>query len=136
MLTYYFFGENLEQFTNIVVISRTLTHGTYKMLERKGIQYRTCVELQPDWKTMVGPYKNGTLTENDYERLYTIQLNRLDPHTLFNQLGSDAVLVCYEPSNKFCHRHIVAKWLSSHGYHTEEFNGKIRKISLDGEFVL
>lgn len=30
------------------------------------------------------------------------------------------VLMCYEKSSDFCHRHIVSKWLQIHGYECKE----------------
>ena len=52
------------------------------------------------------------------EEFYTKQyykevLNKLDPKKVYKELGKNAVLICWERSGKFCHRHIIAKWLSS-----------------------
>ena len=51
------------------------------------------------------------------EDFYTEQyhkeiLNKLNPKKVYKELGKDAVLICWEGSGKFCHRHIVAEWLS------------------------
>lgn len=35
--------------------------------------------------------------------------------------GKDIALVCYEKSEDFCHRHLVAKWLKENGYNVEEW---------------
>lgn len=53
-------------------------------------------------------------TDND-EIAYTENfkkevLDKLDVQTVFNELGEDAVLLCWEKSGKFCHRHLVSKW--------------------------
>jgi hypothetical protein len=37
-------------------------------------------------------------------------LDTLDPQAVYNELGSDAVLLCYEKVGDFCHRHLVANW--------------------------
>lgn len=37
----------------------------------------------------------------------------------------DAVLLCYERPEKFCHRHIVAKWFREAGIPCEEWRGNI-----------
>lgn len=34
----------------------------------------------------------------------------------------DIVLVCYEKSTDFCHRHLVANWLRENGIECEEWN--------------
>src|SRR4030043_2269486 len=54
--------------------------------------------------------------EDGDEVFYTVQyyeevLNKLDPKTVFMDLGENAVILCWEASGKFCHRHIVAEWL-------------------------
>lgn len=53
-----------------------------------------------------------------YTKLYYEQvLNNLNPQEVYNKLGDNAVLLCYEKyadieqGKTFCHRHIVAKWL-------------------------
>jgi hypothetical protein len=37
-------------------------------------------------------------------------LNKLNPKEIYNQLGENAVLLCWEGKDKFCHRFICAKW--------------------------
>lgn len=53
-----------------------------------------------------------------YTKLYYEQvLNNLNPQEVYNELGDNAVMLCYEKyadieqGKTFCHRHIVAKWL-------------------------
>ena len=46
------------------------------------------------------------------EQYYKEVLDGLDPKKVYEELGEDAILLCWEGSGKFCHRHIVAKWLS------------------------
>jgi uncharacterized protein (DUF488 family) len=46
-----------------------------------------------------------------YRRLYHEQvLSKLDPLAVFDELGPDAVLLCWEAPGKFCHRRVVAEW--------------------------
>lgn len=62
----------------------------------------------PDW--LVDERDN--LSHDDYVRhYYKHVLNRLDPKIVYTELGEDAVLLCYEPPEDFCHRRIVADWL-------------------------
>lgn len=35
--------------------------------------------------------------------------------------GNDIALLCYERSEDFCHRHLVAEWLEMNGYECEEW---------------
>ena len=66
-----------------------------------------------------------------YEKIYDEVLNKLDPHRVVEHLyeisrGKDVALVCYEAPDKFCHRHLVADWLTNAGYKCEEYGyGKV-----------
>jgi len=46
------------------------------------------------------------------EHYYSEVLNRLDPQEVYNELGPDCILLCWEKSGKFCHRHLIAKWFN------------------------
>ncbi|MBP5363968.1 MAG: DUF488 family protein [Alphaproteobacteria bacterium] len=56
------------------------------------------------------------LSEQWYtEQYYSTVLNTLNPNTVAAQLqslGENVILLCFETPEKFCHRHIVAKWLN------------------------
>ena len=57
-------------------------------------------------------YKSGNLTKEAVENIYIEEvLEKLDPYKIIKDLGENAVLLCYEKSEDFCHRHIVAKWI-------------------------
>ena len=45
------------------------------------------------------------------KHFYDEVLKNLDPNKVYNDLDG-AVLLCYEESYEFCHRHIVASWLN------------------------
>ena len=56
--------------------------------------------------------------EEEYEKSYRrVVLSKLDPKEVFEELGEDAILLCWETSKDiasgkiFCHRRIVARWL-------------------------
>lgn len=38
-------------------------------------------------------------------------LGKLDPQEVLKILGPNAIILCYETPEKFCHRFLVAKWL-------------------------
>lgn len=52
------------------------------------------------------------LDNNKYymEEFYNQILKQLDPEEIYHTLDN-SILLCYEDSNQFCHRHIVAAWL-------------------------
>ena len=76
----------------------------------KGETYRF---LAPTWK-ILKEYRNSDHTLADqatYEEKYRKEiLSKLDPKLIVQ--GFDGkVLLCYEKTGEFCHRHIVARWL-------------------------
>jgi hypothetical protein len=75
------------------------------------IKCKTYDLLCPSWD-LVMPYKQDQITKEQYTEIYIKGwLNKLDPAKTYQELGEDAVLLCWERSGFFCHRHIVAKWL-------------------------
>lgn len=69
------------------------------------------------WKNERQKWKNPELV---YEKLYIRDvLNKLDVHQVAKDLNGK-VLLCFEKEGDFCHRHIVAKWLSENGYECHE----------------
>src|SRR5262249_50502135 len=51
------------------------------------------------------------LSFRQFVREYRQQLAALDPQAIADDLGSNAVLLCFEPPGAPCHRRIVAEWL-------------------------
>lgn len=70
--------------------------------------------LAPTWD-LVSRYKAGTTDQ----RQYTVEYLRLlydridDPQKLIETIPNNAILLCYESPNDFCHRHIARNWLQS-----------------------
>ncbi len=58
---------------------------------------------------------NGKISEIEFGRRYQEEtLNKLDPIQVYNDLGEDVILLCWEPTGRFCHRQLVANWLVAH----------------------
>ena len=56
----------------------------------------------------------GKISEEENNRYYVQEywdkvLSQLDPKEVYDELNN-SILLCYEPNNEFCHRHIVAAW--------------------------
>jgi uncharacterized protein (DUF488 family) len=56
--------------------------------------------------------------QQEYIRLYSEQLSKLDPRRVVKDLEdlaapAEPVLLCWERPHHFCHRHLVAKWLKN-----------------------
>ena len=73
----------------------------------KGRQYN---KLFPSWE-LLHKHRSKTVTNEEYTEMYTREvLDNLDAKTIYEELGEDAVLLCWEKSSDFCHRHIIASW--------------------------
>jgi len=106
MFTSYYFSKKIDLTMNLVGISQSVP----RYLKGKIRIYKP---LCPQW-SLISAYKNKKITELQYEEEYSNTiLNKLNPHQVYQELGSDAVLLCWEQPDKFCHRHIIPKWLST-----------------------
>ena len=83
-------------------------------------------EAVPIWKTIVAPYKDGIISEEEYRTRYRRQLdvrkNELSRSLAFlkrNAEQKEIVLLCYETPHTFCHRQILAQWLKENGFETD-----------------
>lgn len=99
----------------------------------KGLWYK---KLAPKW-SFFNEWKNGTehKGDNDYyiqhfnnevlDKLSVLQVIE-DLQKIANTKDTDKIiLLCYEKPGDFCHRHLVADWLTKNGLKTIEL--KIRK---------
>lgn len=71
--------------------------------------------LAPSWEIING-IKYGGWTEADYTRAYLdliINERNLTPERVVDDLEDGSILLCYEKTSDFCHRHIVAEWIES-----------------------
>lgn len=71
---------------------------------------KRCIKLAPSW-SIFNEWKILGNEETYTNRFVLEVLDKLDPQRILLEIGNDAVLLCYEASGKFCHRHIVAEWL-------------------------
>lgn len=75
----------------------------------EGKQYK---ELAPKY-WFFKKFKEGKMDEKGYTMAYRTEvLNRLDARKVYEELGEDSVLLCWEPKGEFCHRKLVADWLN------------------------
>ena len=52
-------------------------------------------------------------TEDAYHRAFSAQLAALDPRKVHDELGENAVLLCFCDVGRMCHRRIVAEWIEA-----------------------
>jgi uncharacterized protein (DUF488 family) len=53
------------------------------------------------------------LINTEFDKAYAEMLSRLDPLKVMNDLGQDAILLCWEQPGEKCHRRQVAEWLEN-----------------------
>lgn len=84
-------------------------------------------ELLPSESLLYG-FKQGGISDEQYKKLYVRQLNnsyrtkRL--HKVLEDLPDGALLLCFEKSSSFCHRHILADYLRT------EFDIDIKELEV------
>lgn len=94
------------------------------------------LDIIPDWKKIVEPYKQGVISEKEYRERYFRQLDKAKNYILpavktFQNLArrynKEIVFLCYEKTGNFCHRHLLAEWLEKE---TGEKVKELKKPSL------
>ncbi len=66
----------------------------------------------PRW--LINKFKKDLNTKEYIKLYYENVLDKLDPKRIYERLGENAILLCWENKTKFCHRHIVAEWFYKH----------------------
>ena len=96
-------------------------------LANSGCNFRYS-KVAPDANTL-NLYKCGAIDEHEYCRRYREEtLKYLNIDEVFTDFdiykrATDAdaiVLVCYEKPNAFCHRHLLAQWITENSQYTVE----------------
>lgn len=58
-------------------------------------------------------WKNNHLSNDWYiEKYNETVLSKLDPMKVVEDMGDNAVMLCYEKPGDFCHRHLIADWIT------------------------
>lgn len=96
----------------------------------KGTNFFTWSAVAPS-EDILRDYKSGKIDEIEYEFRYRLQLQNRDVLSdlkfIENKISSNykgVVLCCYEKSDSFCHRHILASYIK------EKFNIDIQEVKL------
>jgi hypothetical protein len=53
------------------------------------------------------------MSQEEYDRLFRAKLKELDPKELFDAVGNNGVMLCWEKPGESCHRRLVAEWMES-----------------------
>lgn len=97
----------------------------------KGLEYEygNLESFKPPWG-LVNRFKNDKLTWEEYTEHYIKHLNKVDTNkdikTIKNILksGQDVTLLCWERNTGYCHRRLLADWLSEKGFEIDKKNIK------------
>jgi hypothetical protein len=78
----------------------------------KNYKGRRCKKLAPPY-WMVQKSKSGEMTDEEFELQFKdCVLEKLDADKILEEIGEDAILLCWEKPGEFCHRTLVGEWLS------------------------
>ena len=87
----------------------------------------TYPDFAPRYETFQ-KWKDGKMTNEGYTKEYKAYLDTLNKEEVefdfqpYNTEKNDCILLCYEKSGDFCHRHVLADWLEENfGFKVEEF---------------
>ena len=86
-----------------------MRHVSIALYPPRGWHGEQCKCLMPS-PVLLNNYKNGRCSKEEYTRIFKLQLALLDANKIFDALGNNTVLLCYEKAGAFCHRRIVAEW--------------------------
>ena len=109
----------------------------------KGYKYISIARFNKFWTGETYPklFPSTEIIKIENEELYTKLyyekvLSKLDPKQVYTELGENAILLCYEKwadikaKKTFCHRRIVAKWLTENlGIKVTELENENKNIS-------
>ena len=107
----------------------------------KGDEYK---KLAPKW-SFYSEWKNGSHKgDNDYYIKHFKEeiLDKLDPEQVLRELEGfsgvsedNIILLCYEKTGTFCHRHLVADWLNQN-IKRDNYVFNVHELDLDSEVQL
>lgn len=95
----------------------------------------------PDFKSMVGPHKEGKIDDAGYTARYQKEVLEKNSRAILDGIrqmqkkgleqGSDVYLFCYCKPGDFCHRYLLANYLNENGIACEE-NPADRQLYVKG----
>lgn len=107
-----------------------------------GAEYK---KLAPKW-SFFNEWKNGSHKgDNEYyiKNFKELVLDKLDPAQVVKELEEftgvskdKIILLCYEKPDDFCHRHLVADWLSAYYEAEREKNRKYMPFSQVKDYLI
>lgn len=93
------------------------TASFFRFYKRQDQRLVSIARTAPEWfegrqyQPLVPRHRMFGLSEDEFKTAYMEYLETLDPQKVWADLGEDAILLCWEGSDKFCHRRLVAEWI-------------------------
>lgn len=110
MYTSYFAKTRKLRDYNLVSISNSFP---------TGLRLKSENLLAPNWD-LVDAYKKGKISESDYTKEYLEQLKNINLAEILSKYPENTVFLCWEKSDKFCHRHIFSQYAKELGFNINE----------------
>lgn len=106
------FGASLEGRYNREIVQRENFRLISISITKPNWCHETCKVLMPSWSLFVD-YQHGEVSKQEYIRRFNLQLADISAERIVKagKVLDNSILLCWEPSSEFCHRHIVAAWL-------------------------
>lgn len=87
----------------------------------KGVKINGAIECFMPSEWTLWKWKDGVINEEEYGEEYFKKLEIVSIEKFIEWVGDrDIVLLCYEKSGEFCHRHLLAEFLKEKGYECKE----------------
>lgn len=109
-------------------------------LSKEGVMPICIARYAPRWYSgpqyldvaPTGYMLSAACNHEEYLKKYDDILKRLVPADVVRSIerisqGRDVALCCYEKPGDFCHRHLLADWLTKNGYEVKEWESKEEK---------
>lgn len=150
LYTSYFSGLSKLDLNNFIVvpICRFISPQLLESIKQKAPYFVECKYLAPD-ENLLSAYKSNSIDEEDYKTNYSKTLVKFHAKSLLTDIYNfaaggkidpmlggwmdgcepdpdseaykkDIVFVCYEKPGDFCHRHLLAEWLTFNGFYCTE----------------
>lgn len=113
----------MKNYKKVDLVPVSIAYGTPVWYEGE-----TCFELAPPRKLLIA-YKKEGLSTADYTKRYNDFLKTVNWSEVIDKLYAisekhddrDLILCCFEKPTDFCHRHLLAEFLTKNGIDTQEW---------------
>lgn len=128
--TGYYRGKGISSENNLISISFSIKDHVYDTIDRDKLKHYK--KLAPSL-LLHNAHQNNEINDEQYTKIYNDYLATLNPHIVMKEIlelgGENAILLCYENADSFCHRQLVTKWLNDNGYFIEEYKYVIKSTN-------